>query len=198
MTEELPYPHNFKSDNGAGGCLRCGMGPGMPYHFDEEKKMPNLGEIDPIYQNYLIDKLRDRGYPGLSTTKSNAEQVMAVTNEPAVWVERIANDTVTYEIKNIPNDQALRIILRTLPKVIEMWMKKSKDYGGTSGGLGPKAPFVDIWRKVIKLKRSLWEDEALGFEQTDELLADLVGTSINVLDEIRTDRRCDDIDVLQK
>lgn len=142
--------------------------------------------LNPLILGAVHDCYEKRN--GINLSHIEPEKVLEVQKQPAVWVERVANNKCTYEIQNIPNEQALRVIQDVLPKVLELWMKKSKDYGGTSGGLGPKAPFVDIWRKVIKLKRSLWHGEELQFEQNDELLKDLIGTCFNVLDEMRTDQ----------
>lgn len=157
--------------------------------------------------DYLAGKLEDRGYPGYPST-SQADEMMAKANDPhmyavthmnqveamkvngqpAVWVERIAEDKITYEIQNIPNEQALRIIQTILPKVMELYLSKSRDYGGNVMDLvklGPKASFVDLWRKVGKLKRALWDDQPMVGEQADEILADCVGHVLITLDEMK-------------
>lgn len=108
--------------------------------------------------------------------------------KPAVWVERVREDAVTYEIRNIPNDQAQRIVQEVLPKVLELYLNKSKDYDGNvmaQLNLGPKASFVDLWRKVGKLKGALWDDRKMVGEQADEILMDLVGHVLIILDEMR-------------
>jgi hypothetical protein len=149
--------------------------------------------------DYLAGKLEDRGYPGYPST-SQADEILKKANdpgmypvtqyantitEPVVWVERLAEHTVEYRIENIPHDEKiLEIMTAILPKVLELYLAKVKDYGGVSGGLGPKAPFVDMWRKMIKLKRSLWEGEELQFEQPSEILRDLIGTVLNILVEL--------------
>lgn len=110
---------------------------------------------------------------------------LTISNEPAVWLEVTSDTTARLEFENIPNADVNHIIRYVLQPALQLWMKKSADYGGTSGGLGARAPFVDIWRKVIKLKRSLWYGEKLAFEQNEELLQDLIGTSLNILGELR-------------
>jgi len=108
-----------------------------------------------------------------------------ISHDPVVFVEQLAHDIVEYRIENIPNDEKIiEIVTSILPGVIELYLKKVKDYGGVSGGLGPKAPFVDMWRKMIKLKRSLWEGEELKFEQPSEVLRDMIGTVLNILVEL--------------
>jgi hypothetical protein len=107
--------------------------------------------------------------------------------EPVVWVERIGTHSIEYRFENIP-DHAVDIIQEILPKALELYLRKTKDYGGLSGGLGPKAPFVDMWRKMIKLKKGLWDDEDLGFEQPEEIIKDFIGTTLNILGEMHANR----------
>jgi hypothetical protein len=104
--------------------------------------------------------------------------------EPVVWVERLADHIVELRFENIP-EHSIQIVQDILPKAIELYLRKSKDYGGLSGGLGPRAPFVDMWRKILKLKRCMWEGEELKFEQTDEIIMDLIGTCLNILGEMK-------------
>lgn len=110
------------------------------------------------------------------------------SDDPIIWVERIGPNTITYEFQNIPNEQALRVIQGVLPGVLELYLGKSRDYGGSLGdmiGLGTKAAFVDIWRKVGKLKRAMWDGQKMVGEQVDEILADLVGHVLIILDGMK-------------
>jgi hypothetical protein len=107
-----------------------------------------------------------------------------VSTDPVVFVERLAADIIEYRFENLPHDDSVRIVLEILPKALELYLRKTKDYGGLSGGLGPKAPFVDMWRKIIKLKRCMWDGVPLKFEQTDEIVMDLIGTCLNILAEM--------------
>jgi hypothetical protein len=108
-----------------------------------------------------------------------------IPTDPVVWVERLAEHIFEYRIENVPDDEKIVEIMTTiLPKVLELYLAKVKDYGGVSGGLGPRAPFVDMWRKMIKLKRSLWEGHELKFEKPSEILKDMIGTVLNILVEL--------------
>ena len=154
-------------------------------------------------KDYLEGKFMDTGYPGFEFPSTSQADVMreqagqpgmypstlpglaTLPGDPVVWVERLAEHTVSYRFENIPDsEQILEIIETILPQAVELYLKKAKDYGGVSGGLGPKAPFVDMWRKMIKLKRSLWEGEELQFEQPSEVLRDLIGTILIILVEL--------------
>lgn len=64
------------------------------------------------------------------------------------------------------------------------WLKgfelKSRDYNSIQTGwephevLGVKGQFADLWRKVGKLKKALWDDETLEGEQPLEIIDDLI------------------------
>lgn len=103
---------------------------------------------------------------------------LEASKKPVVWVERTSPNTITYEFQSIPTEQAIRIVHDVLPKVMELFLQKNKDYGDAHTQhmrLGPKGQFVDIWRKIIKLKRGLWDGEELAGEKPPEIMMDLIG-----------------------
>jgi hypothetical protein len=55
------------------------------------------------------------------------------------------------------------------------FLKKNADYGPDPDSLGPKAIFVDIWRKARKLRRALWDGQPLTYEQPREIMMDMIG-----------------------
>ena len=75
-----------------------------------------------------------------------------------------------------PVDGLLR---QHLPHVVQMFRSKARDYGSnghfTADALGARGQFAEIWRKIGKLKRCMWDGEDMFYEQTDEILADLFG-----------------------
>lgn len=114
------------------------------------------------------------------------DKALEIQNEPAVWVERIRPDAVTFEICNIPNEQAMRVVLDVLPKSMELYLQKSKDYGGNvmdRFGLGQRAAIPDMARKFGKLIDNIWHGKPLAFEQADEILMDLIGHILIILDQ---------------
>jgi hypothetical protein len=69
---------------------------------------------------------------------------------------------------------------------INTFKQKRQDYQDAHRELGVKAQFVDINRKVVKLRRSMWEGHELVGEQPREILMDLIGhcfLAIDLLDE---------------
>ena len=91
----------------------------------------------------------------------------------------------TLEITNPPNSQSAKVLMEILPGVLELFLQKNRDYGdGTMDEalkLGPKAQFVDMWRKIKKLKRALWDGEKLENESAGEIVMDFIGHGFLVL-----------------
>lgn len=163
-------PHKFQpTQTGLLGapCAVCGGLPTDPGHIQEGEAVTNIDE----------------------------HKVLEQIKKPAVWVERLAADMVSYEIQNISNEQALRVVLDVLPKALELYLNKSRDYGGNvmdRFGLGPKACIPDMARKFGKLIDSIWNEQPLQYEQPDEILMDLFGHIVIILDE-RRNRNNDDL-----
>jgi hypothetical protein len=189
----------------------CG-GHGRREPEDSMEFKPNMSDIGPVNDAYFAAKAKYRGYPGLGPTTSQADVMQEKVNEPSmygiddtdsvrynkfvdvagkpvVWVEYNDKDETAckFEIQNIPNEQAHRILVDVLPKLLELYMKKSMDYGGDVGDLadlGAKATFVDMWRKMGKLKRALWDGVELEGEGPKEIMMDLVGHIFIILDKM--------------
>lgn len=67
------------------------------------------------------------------------------------------------------------IVTRHLPDWLTNFSEKNKDYGsGAMYELGVRGQYSDIHRKMIKLKRSMWDGEELKFESTGEVIKDLI------------------------
>lgn len=80
----------------------------------------------------------------------------------------------TWSRSEVPNVY-LPIFERYLPEWAELFLEKSTDYGEAGyNGLGAKGQFVDINRKVTKLRRAIWEGHELIGEQVPEILNDLI------------------------
>lgn len=87
-------------------------------------------------------------------------------------------------------EQAEHIVHDVLPRVIELFLLKCKDYSREDGFnwaevLGDKAQFVDLWRKTSKLYNGLWEDRTMGGEPVEEIVMDMIGHCLLIL-EMRT------------
>jgi hypothetical protein len=110
---------------------------------------------------------------------------LAHTELPTLFVINERDNKIIYEFINIPHEEAYKIIVLALPKVLNLWLEKTADYGDDHAlDLGPKGEFVRIWNKVHKLKRALWDGRHMAGEQTDEILSDLIGHSLRILGRI--------------
>lgn len=79
----------------------------------------------------------------------------------------------------IPDDgdsqELLVIAQKIMPEWLAMFARKNRDYGsGSAYELGVRGQYSDIHRKMIKLKRAMWDGEQLDFENTDEIIKDLI------------------------
>lgn len=114
-------------------------------------------------------------------------QILDIAKQPAVWAEKLSATSGRLEIENLPNEQAMRVALEVLPKVLELYLKKSRDYGGNVMqlmDLGPRACIPDMLRKFGKLKRAIWDGDEMVGEQPDEIIMDLAGHIFIILDEM--------------
>lgn len=81
-----------------------------------------------------------------------------------------------------------RIMSQQVPEWAAKFDAKSRDYNSASTGwephtfLGVKGQFADIWRKIGKLKKSLWDEERLTGEQPREIIQDLISHLFLTLD----------------
>lgn len=125
---------------------------------------------------------------GIMMAHIDPVKVLETANRPAIWVERTGPNSATLEFREIPNEQAMRIVLDVLPKALELYLQKSKDYGGNvmdRFGLGQRAAIPDMARKFGKLIDNIWHGKPLAFEQADEILMDLLGHIMIILDQRR-------------
>lgn len=83
-------------------------------------------------------------------------------------------------------EQARRILGERLPVVMAHFLKRNAEYGEGAHVLGVKGQFADINRKVIKLKRYLWDDVPVpeGAESIEVIAGELIGHLLILIDEM--------------
>jgi hypothetical protein len=89
-------------------------------------------------------------------------------------------DAMRVTVNVWPNDtpELRAIITEHFPAWATLFASKNSEYGsGSAFELGQRGQFSDIYRKIIKLKRAMWdEDESvLTTEGVDEILMDMIG-----------------------
>lgn len=89
-----------------------------------------------------------------------------------------------------------------MPEFWTHFANKAKDYNDSEGFephkvLGLAGQFAEIWRKVWKLKKSLWSREPLIHEQPREVLLDMIGNCFLALAMIDTSADPNDVGVFR-
>jgi hypothetical protein len=89
---------------------------------------------------------------------------------------------------------AQRIMTTIVPEWTTQFLDKNSDYNTASSthGLAPviepadvlgvAGQFAEIWRKIWKLKKAMWDGNVLAFEQPREVLLDLIGHCFLAID----------------
>lgn len=100
---------------------------------------------------------------------------------------RITPDGDSVEIAGQSGDsrELVNIATHLMPEWLRLFAAKNADYGDGAKVLGVRGQYADINRKMLKLKRSLWDGDQLQFEDSDEVIMDLIGHLFLTLDMIR-------------
>lgn len=77
---------------------------------------------------------------------------------------------------------AQQILHGLVQEWIDFFLEKNAGYGDMSRDLGARAQFVDINRKVGKLRRALWDNQSIGDEDVREVTLDLIGHCFLLID----------------
>lgn len=92
-----------------------------------------------------------------------------------------------------------RIIRDLLPEFAEHQRIKAKDYNGSlvpgienADVLGTRGQYAELWRKMAKLKKALWDGEALVGEQPREILLDFIGHCFLAIDMLDRQQMVED------
>lgn len=89
---------------------------------------------------------------------------------------------------NVKNPLTIDIINNILPDALDLYIAKSEDYGNTADTLGAQGQFADIWRKIGKLKRFMWDGVQPNFEGSEEILKDILGHTLLSLHYLRNNK----------
>ena len=73
-----------------------------------------------------------------------------------------------------------------LPAVLRRFFRKNADYGDNHrNGLGLRAEYVGLHRKLEKLRRAIWDGQLMAGESAEEMLEDLIGQCLIMLDLLK-------------
>lgn len=120
------------------------------------EKVSGISMIDTEAQPRIIETDTHEGQWRGVTSVITAEQIAAVQHREITDVDYIVN--------------------MLLPELGKKMRADGEEYGFTNHQvLGPRGQFADIWRKIGKLRRALWDGQTLKREQPREVLLDLIG-----------------------
>lgn len=123
---------------------------------------PNAAMRDEM-RNYLVGRYGPSTVDALGTFPGEQDPA------PEPYDIRTASGMFIYEV--------------LLPRFLKHFFDKNADYGDQHrSGLGLKGEFVGLHRKMAKLQKAVWDEEELVGEQVPELLYDLIGTALLMLD----------------
>lgn len=127
----------------------------------DHKQMMGGGEGVYITNNWIIDGNQ------FAPVKDDADHVFVTCN---------ADDL---------SPQARRVF-KIVGDVLTHFVKKNRSYGARSSyDLGAKGQFSDIYRKVLKLKSTLWDGGPVYGESLEEVCGDLIGHAALTIDFLR-------------
>lgn len=87
-----------------------------------------------------------------------------------------------------PTATAEYIFEYLVPEFKKQFLPKNAGYGDMHNDLGLPAQYVDIHRKIGKLRRAMWDGLEIGPESIDEVLFDLIGHCFLTLDLLRSSK----------
>lgn len=82
------------------------------------------------------------------------------------------------------SEQAERIV-EIGEEALDLFIRRNRGYGPTSEHLGARGQYADMWRKMGKLKHTLWDGNPTVGEDIEMMLMDLVGHSLLTIDFLR-------------
>lgn len=87
---------------------------------------------------------------------------------------------VTFNVDPSDSEELRAIIAHHLPQWADLFARKNAEYqdgNGTAFFLGERGQFSDMYRKMMKLKAAMWDDNEaqLVSEGVDEIIMDLIG-----------------------
>jgi hypothetical protein len=123
-----------------------------------------------------------------SPAEGFSEEITRVDEEDAQMPENMdrgpalnLRTLVDLGVSEFPTKTTKRIFGRTpeddslLQEWVTLFMEKQADYGDRADDLGIPGQYAELSRKMLKLRRSMWEGHALVGEPAREVVLDLIG-----------------------
>jgi hypothetical protein len=154
------------------------------------RRQPSSSESDPL------DLTPPEGLDILDETPTDVLPAHVITDAPTPVAELTASG-LHISLERLGMDpemmgpQFREMLTRQLPAVLQHFYMKHQEYGEEGAYmLGARGQYADVNRKVIKLKRTLWDGHPVqpGSESMQTVVSDLIGhclLTLNFLDRGR-------------
>jgi hypothetical protein len=148
--------------------------------FDAEFGSDDLSEQEAILLN-------GQSYPAADVTgvpfDLDIDKAVEIAKSMAIDGETAAALECPYEITTSSGYFIWEVIL---PELLEHFFAKNSDYGDhhRESEFGIPGEYIGLHRKITKLKAALWDGQVMNGEDAKEMLYDLVGQSLIILDLI--------------
>lgn len=154
-------------------------------HFDHPSPEPGPGvKVDyECRMDHLISKTRDG-----SLFMDEAVSDKQAFGFPGVGSSFADDASMTIPMPRVKTKVAARIISEHMPEALQHFLKRNAEYGEDNDfNLGVRGQYVDISRKVQKLKRRWWDnhDVAPGSESDKVVVMELIGHLLMAMDMMR-------------
>jgi len=84
--------------------------------------------------------------------------------------------------------EAHREMEEILTASAEHWRSRRSDYGDAFWELGARGQFSEIWRKIKKLQRAVWEGKELNGESPEQIAIEIIPHCLMMVYLIRKGR----------
>lgn len=106
--------------------------------------------------------------------------------------EGIENSSLQLTFRDFGSSPVDQILVEFLYPTIELFRQKARDYQAdqmfAADLLGSRGQFADLWRKIPKLKRAMWDKLPLEGEPVEEILMDFIGHAFLSLDFVKKEK----------
>lgn len=134
--------------------------------------MGTIIELPDNWDDYITNmSFRDRVGPASVDIEKLRAWILRLIRD---YERRHGHSSTTHNFE-FTTESSKHIFRKFLPVWSDLFLRKNADYGETGDLLGSRGQFADMWRKFGKLKRAMWDGEALTGEQPEEIIMDLIG-----------------------
>lgn len=150
-----------------------------------QEVLMDLGQYNPSKEIEIVNSPVDGDLSNNRTFQAQQNRPLVPLGDTAYpWFNKTLSLT---EADNQYERDREKRWLTLADEALELFIRKSRDYGKTGDSLGARGQFADMWRKFGKIRHQVWDhpEKPVHFEGVEEILKDLIGHSILFLDYVK-------------